>query len=200
MTPTRYRECLDTLGVSQRGLAPILRCSDRLPRAWATGREIIPSEVANWLEAWVAIRLEHPDPSPPENSSRRRSPTATADGGSRAASVPRDCRENLTAEKTTPIDDQLETTDACPDGSTHRNGGRQITAQDQSPSMTTRDISDVLKEISTKLEQFGRLIAELGAACVRANDDDKRVAHLIITGFVRPALASFLRNLNREVN
>jgi hypothetical protein len=29
MTPTRYRECLDFLGLSQRGLAPILQCSDR---------------------------------------------------------------------------------------------------------------------------------------------------------------------------
>jgi hypothetical protein len=31
------------------------------------GREIIPSEVADWLEAWVVIRLAHPDPPPPEN-------------------------------------------------------------------------------------------------------------------------------------
>jgi hypothetical protein len=65
MTPARYRECLDFLGLSQRGLAPILQCSDRLTRPWATGREIIPSEVADWLEAWVAIRLAHPHPPPP---------------------------------------------------------------------------------------------------------------------------------------
>ena len=68
MTPTRYRECLDFLGLSQRGLAPILQCSDRLTRSWATGREIIPPEVADWLEAWVAIRLAHPDPPPPEEA------------------------------------------------------------------------------------------------------------------------------------
>jgi hypothetical protein len=41
MTPTRYRECLDFLGLSQRGLAPILRCAGRLTRSWATGREVI---------------------------------------------------------------------------------------------------------------------------------------------------------------
>lgn len=106
MTPTRYRECLGTLGLSQRGLAPILRCSDRLPRAWATGREIIPLEVADWIEAWVAIRLEHPDPSPPENWSRRRSPTATMDRSIRAEPPAGDCRENLPTEDTTPNDDQ----------------------------------------------------------------------------------------------
>jgi hypothetical protein len=78
MTPTRYRECLDVLGLSQRGLAPILRCSDRLTRSWATGRDIIPCEVAAWLEAWVAIRLAHPDPPPPENW-RRRQPDPASD-------------------------------------------------------------------------------------------------------------------------
>jgi hypothetical protein len=78
MTPTRYRECLDALGLSQRGLAPILRCSDRLTRSWATGREIIPLEVAGWLESWVTIRLAHPDPPPPENW-RRRQPDPPSD-------------------------------------------------------------------------------------------------------------------------
>jgi hypothetical protein len=81
MTPTRYRECLDTLGLSQRGLAPILRCSDRLTRSWATGREAIPPEVADWLESWVAVRLAHPDPRPPEGWRRRRSnPLAISHG------------------------------------------------------------------------------------------------------------------------
>lgn len=65
MTPTRYRECLGFLGLSHRRLASILQCSNRLTRSWATGREIISPEVADWLEAWVAIRLAHPDPPPP---------------------------------------------------------------------------------------------------------------------------------------
>jgi hypothetical protein len=73
MTPTRYRECLDTLGLSQRGLAPILRCSDRLTRSWATGREAIPPEVADWLESWVAIRVAYPDPPPPGGWRRQQS-------------------------------------------------------------------------------------------------------------------------------
>jgi ribosome-binding protein aMBF1 (putative translation factor) len=65
MTPDRYRECLAALGLSQRGLAPILGCSDRITRAWATGRSAVPVAIAEWLEAWVAIRLAHPDPKPP---------------------------------------------------------------------------------------------------------------------------------------
>ena len=185
MTPTRYRECLDTLGMSQRGLAPILCCSDRLPRAWATGREFIPPEVADWLEAWVKIRLAHPDPSPPESWSRNRSPTATADGSVRADPPPGDRRED-------------PPTLARPDDNAHRNGDCQIMVQDQGQSMA-RNISDVLKEITTKLEQFGRQIAELTAACARADDNEKRVAHLIIMGFVRPAMTNFLRIINREV-
>jgi hypothetical protein len=71
MTPTRYRECLAALGLSQRGLAPLLRCSDRLPRSWATGREPIPQVISDWLEAWVANKLAHPDPPPPEGWRRQ---------------------------------------------------------------------------------------------------------------------------------
>jgi hypothetical protein len=67
MTPTRYRECLEFLGLPQRGLAQILGCSDRLTRAWATGRSAIPVGIADWLEKWVAVRLAHPDPEPPDD-------------------------------------------------------------------------------------------------------------------------------------
>jgi hypothetical protein len=67
MTPTRYRECLAVLGLSQRGLAPLLGCSERLTRAWATDRTAIPAPVAEWLEAWVRNRLEHPDPQLPKD-------------------------------------------------------------------------------------------------------------------------------------
>jgi hypothetical protein len=65
VTPTHYRECLDIVGQSQRRLADLLGCSDRLTRAWASGRSRIPDDVAAWLEEWAAIRLAHPDPDPP---------------------------------------------------------------------------------------------------------------------------------------
>jgi hypothetical protein len=67
MTPTRYRECLAVLGLSQRGLAPFLHAPERLTRAWAAGRTAIPGPVAEWLEAWVRNRLDHPDPPPPKD-------------------------------------------------------------------------------------------------------------------------------------
>ena len=72
MTPNRYRECLAFLGLSQRGLAPALCCSDRLTRAWATGASTIPPEIADWLEACVRNRKRYPDPLPPADWRRRR--------------------------------------------------------------------------------------------------------------------------------
>ena len=65
MTPTRYRECLDLLGMSASEIARTLGCSDRLPHRWASGRIAVPPGISGWLEAWVAIRLAHPDPQPP---------------------------------------------------------------------------------------------------------------------------------------
>jgi hypothetical protein len=67
MTPERYRECLDAIRLSQRGLAPLLGCSDRLPREWAHGRSSIPPKVAVWLEQCATLRHEFPDPPPPTN-------------------------------------------------------------------------------------------------------------------------------------
>jgi hypothetical protein len=67
MTPTRFRECLTILGLSQRGLAPILGCTDRTTRHWATGQIAIPLGIGDWLESWVAVRQAHPDPAPPDD-------------------------------------------------------------------------------------------------------------------------------------
>jgi hypothetical protein len=50
MTPDRLRECLALLHWSQRGLAEILFCDDRLVRRWAQGSEPIPQSIAGWLE------------------------------------------------------------------------------------------------------------------------------------------------------
>jgi hypothetical protein len=72
MTPDRYRKCLDILGLSQRGLAPVLRCSDRLTRDWAMGRASVPPRVAEWLETCVTVRLANPDPPVPDGWRRSR--------------------------------------------------------------------------------------------------------------------------------
>jgi hypothetical protein len=56
MSPTRFRECFAILELSRRGLAPLLRCSEHLPRAWAA-------------EAWTVVRQARPrafpEPAPP---------------------------------------------------------------------------------------------------------------------------------------
>jgi hypothetical protein len=67
MTPNRYRECLDMLGITAADLARKLGCSDRLTYRWASGKIEVPIGIANWLENWVAVRLAHPDPLPPED-------------------------------------------------------------------------------------------------------------------------------------
>jgi hypothetical protein len=68
MSPTLFRECLAALGLTQRGLAPLLHsCTDREVRHWAAGSRPIPPKVAAWLEEWVRVRTKHPDPPPPKD-------------------------------------------------------------------------------------------------------------------------------------
>jgi len=50
MTPTRFRECLDALHWTQRGLARILGRPEGTVRQWARGAVRIPDDVALWLK------------------------------------------------------------------------------------------------------------------------------------------------------
>ncbi len=61
MTPSRLRECLDTLGWSQRGLAATLERQEGTVRQWARGVVQIPNDVAAWLE----VRAKHAEKYPP---------------------------------------------------------------------------------------------------------------------------------------
>ena len=40
-------------------------------RHWAAGSQPIPPAIADWLEKWVRVRTEHPDPAPPEDWHQR---------------------------------------------------------------------------------------------------------------------------------
>lgn len=63
MTPDRFRECLNMIGWSMRGVAERLRVHETLVRQWwATGRKPIPDEVAAWLEALARAHGRHPLP------------------------------------------------------------------------------------------------------------------------------------------
>lgn len=60
MTPDRFRECLDLLCWTQRGLAKILGNSEGTVRRWARGSSPIPNSVATWINE----RAEHAESTP----------------------------------------------------------------------------------------------------------------------------------------
>lgn len=65
MTPTRLRECLDLLFLTQRGLARILLRHEGTVRQWARGTVRIPDDVAGWLLVRAEHAMNTPPPHPP---------------------------------------------------------------------------------------------------------------------------------------
>jgi plasmid maintenance system antidote protein VapI len=63
MTPSRLRDILALLCWSQRGLAGVLGCDERLVRRMATGAADIPAPIAAWLETLAAVHEANPPPS-----------------------------------------------------------------------------------------------------------------------------------------
>lgn len=62
MTPTRLRECLETIGWTQRGLARMLGRQEGTVRQWARGAVQIPEDVGYWVNR-VANHIEkYPPP------------------------------------------------------------------------------------------------------------------------------------------
>jgi ribosome-binding protein aMBF1 (putative translation factor) len=49
VTPYAFREALDMIGWSLRGLADRLSCDDRMVRRWASGEMTVPPSIARWL-------------------------------------------------------------------------------------------------------------------------------------------------------
>jgi plasmid maintenance system antidote protein VapI len=62
MTPTRFRECLALIHMSQRGFAELIQEDERRVRRMASGSEEIPADVADWLERAAAWHAENPPP------------------------------------------------------------------------------------------------------------------------------------------
>ena len=62
MSADRFRECLSMLHWSQRGLAEILYCDDRLVRRWAQGSEPVPESIARWIEKLAGAHEASPPP------------------------------------------------------------------------------------------------------------------------------------------
>lgn len=65
MTPTRLRECLASLGWTQRGLARLVQRQEGSVRQWARGVVGVPPEVAAWLDALATFHDAHPAPRLP---------------------------------------------------------------------------------------------------------------------------------------
>jgi hypothetical protein len=65
MTADRFRECLALLHWSQRGLAQILYCDDRLVRHWAQGSEPVPESIARWIESLACTHKAMLPPTTP---------------------------------------------------------------------------------------------------------------------------------------
>ena len=63
MTPDRFRECLAVLHWSQRRVAEILYCDDRLVPRWADGSEPMPESVERWIEELVSAHQALPLPT-----------------------------------------------------------------------------------------------------------------------------------------
>ena len=62
MTPTGLREILDELRWSQRDLAALVDCNERLARRWAAGAAPVPALIAQWLEERVRLHRTMPPP------------------------------------------------------------------------------------------------------------------------------------------
>jgi hypothetical protein len=62
VTPERFRQCLDALSWSGRGLAALLNIDERQVRRWANGDYEIPSGIAAWLERLAQYHERNPPP------------------------------------------------------------------------------------------------------------------------------------------
>jgi plasmid maintenance system antidote protein VapI len=62
MTAAAFREHLDRLAWTQRGVAVFLGVAHNTVHRWAMGQAAIPKEVAAWLRAMAQAMQENPPP------------------------------------------------------------------------------------------------------------------------------------------
>jgi hypothetical protein len=73
MTGPDFAAALDALGWSRRHLANLLGCDHDIPTRWASGRAVVPPEIARWLRV---LRDSHALLPPPKGWRRRQVPRA----------------------------------------------------------------------------------------------------------------------------
>jgi ribosome-binding protein aMBF1 (putative translation factor) len=62
MTSAEFSTALQAIGWSQRHLARMLECDDKMVRRWATGALAVPPSIGKWLNRLVACHDRHPPP------------------------------------------------------------------------------------------------------------------------------------------
>ncbi|QNT79349.1 helix-turn-helix domain-containing protein [Entomobacter blattae] len=62
MTPETFRQYLEALHWTQRGLATILNIHPTIVRRWASSQQRIPHNVEKWLTWWYHHTVEKPLP------------------------------------------------------------------------------------------------------------------------------------------
>lgn len=62
MTPAEFTEALRSIGWSQRQLAAMLQCDNKLAQRWSGGATIPPS-IAAWLARLAQFHMKQPTPT-----------------------------------------------------------------------------------------------------------------------------------------
>lgn len=62
MTPTRLRDCMDLLAMSDGQIVRALNVHARLVRRWQSGERQIPADVEAWIERLVTFWQANPPP------------------------------------------------------------------------------------------------------------------------------------------
>ena len=62
MTAEQFRQCLDALNWSGRGLARMLDVNFVTVQRWNTGALTVPQHIADWLCTLAAVHIANPPP------------------------------------------------------------------------------------------------------------------------------------------
>jgi transcriptional regulator with XRE-family HTH domain len=62
MTPQRFKQCLEQIGWTLRGVADRLGLPPTRIRRWADGEYAVPAEVARWLDKLASTHERMPPP------------------------------------------------------------------------------------------------------------------------------------------
>jgi transcriptional regulator with XRE-family HTH domain len=62
MTSDQFRDCLEQIGWSQRGMAARLQIAEQQVRRWASGRYPIPPDVERWVAKLAKAHARNPPP------------------------------------------------------------------------------------------------------------------------------------------